>query len=544
MKNYTNANPGFSKTIQVYETSDPVEADSVSNVPIEAIHDNTLWLREQLGAVDEVSPAEAAHAEKEYIIYDGDLCRVTAAISIGDSLVENTNFVVTTIADELENGTGGGGNGKCDPSVSSVSLSDASYTATFSVDAYGTVVARSSNTNICTVSVSELNVVTVRGGSSPGTATITVFSTGDATHDTAVAFVTCNSTASAIYGAEWDGSSTQVWSRTGAAADFTDPVPAVNNGDGSSPFDTILPWSGIEKENRGGNVMVKIPKFWYKWTQSGSSLKIEISSTEKAGFYVSPGHQNRGDGIGERDYIYVGRYHCASDYKSKTGVAPLASKTRAEFRTGIHGLGNTYWQYDIMTHITIWMLYLVEFANWDSQKTIGYGCSVGGSAVENMGATDGMIYHTGTSAVNRTTYGHVQYRWIEDLWGNVLDWCDGIYFATEKMYIIKNPANFSDTTGGTYVGDRSTQASGYIKSMKVCTVSGFEWFMYPDDHQGASEDTYVGDHCSYDASGVVLYVGGYCGQNRHFGLFYLHGDHAASGSSPLIGSRLLELPAA
>ena len=347
-----------------------------------------------------------------------------------------------------------------------------------------------------------------------------------------------------IYGAEWDGSSSQAWTRTDAAANMADPVPALSNGSGSSPFDSIAPWSEIKRvTDPDAGELVKIPKFWYKWTQTNGHLKIQIAQQPITGFAVSPAHADRGDGHGERDFIYVGRYHCAeSTYKSTTGVKPQASKTRAQFRSSIAALGTGISQYDIMTHITIWMLYIVEFANWDTQKTIGYGCG-NNTGTENMGATDAMQYHTGTTEAARTTYGHTQYRYMEDLWGNVVDWCDGIRFADEKIYLFKNPANYADASGGSYVGDRP-KVSGYIKSMKVSEAPGFEWFMYPDNCEGADEDTYVGDYCGYNASGVVLCVGGHYGQDRNLGLFYLDGYGAASGQSALIGSRLLKLPSA
>ena len=50
-----------------------------------------------------------------------------------------------------------------------------------------------------------------------------------------------------IYGVQWAGNSSTAWSRTDDAAGFTDPVPAVNNGSGSSPFDNLYPWSGMER---------------------------------------------------------------------------------------------------------------------------------------------------------------------------------------------------------------------------------------------------------------------------------------------------------
>ena len=347
-----------------------------------------------------------------------------------------------------------------------------------------------------------------------------------------------------IYGVSWDGSSTQTWTRTDDARDFTDPTPAINNGIGSSPFDDIAPWSEMTKVNDTDcGTMVKIPKFYFKWTQSGSTLSLQISKEAKAGFQICPACADR-DGHGERDYVLVGRYHCAtSTYKSTTGVKPMASKTRADFRTGIHSLGSNVWQYDIWTHITIWMLYLVEYANWDTQKTIGYGCG-NNSGTENMGYTESMTYHTGTSQADRTTYGvGTQYRNIEGLWDNVLDWCDGIYFSDKDIYVIKNPSQNSDTTGGTKVGVRA-DASGYIKSMKVSETSGYEWFLYPDDCQGADENSYVGDYCFYNASGVVLFVGGSYSQYRSYGLFYLNGNSAASYQLADIGSRLLKIPSA
>lgn len=144
-----------------------------------------------------------------------------------------------------------------------------------------------------------------------------------------------------IYGAQWDGTSTTKWSRTDASASFTDPVPAVNNGNGSSPFDNLQPWAGMTKSNRTGGVVVAIPKFWYKWTKSGNTLKLQVADGEADGFKVSPAHADRGDGKGERDVVYVGRYHCAtSTYKSETNKAQACNVTRSNARTSIHNLGS------------------------------------------------------------------------------------------------------------------------------------------------------------------------------------------------------------
>ena len=294
----------------------------------------------------------------------------------------------------------------------------------------------------------------------------------------------------------------------------------------------------VEDDAAAGK-LVKIPKYWYKWARSGNTMKLQIADGPEDGFHVSPAHADRGDGHGERDAVYVGRYHCNTSYKSQAGSQPLGNITRATARTAIHNLGSTIWQYDFAMYWTIMMLYLVEYANWNSQATIGYGCSPGNNKF-NMGATDAMTYHTGTSAASRTTYGSVQYRHIEGLWDNVYDWCDGIYFSGVNVNCIKNPANFSDTGGGTTVGTRAS-TSGWISGWTNPTVDGFEYALYPNAVSG-SESTYVCDYCYYNASGVVLYVGGYYGQNQNHGAFYLDGNYAASNAYANIGCRLQKLP--
>jgi len=340
-----------------------------------------------------------------------------------------------------------------------------------------------------------------------------------------------------IYGVSWDGTSTTKWTRTDDAAGFTDPVPyRAGASSYSSPFDNRLPWSGMTKSERTGGTMVAIPKFWYKITQNGKGMKIQIADKATAGFSVSPAHMNRGDGKGERDVVYIGRYHCASDYKSKTGVAPKASITRSAARSGIHALGSNIWQNDFAMRFTIWLLYIVEFADWNSQKTIGKGCG-NNSGTQNMGYTDSMPYHTGTTQSSRDTYGlGTQYRYIEGLWDNVLDWCDGCYNSSNGLMIILNPNSFSDSSGGTSAG---TPSNGYPSAFAVSSTGGFTMFI-PTAASG-SETTYSCDDWYFYASRPCVFVGGNYNQGGYCGLFYLYCS-TASYSNGYIGSRLQELP--
>ena len=92
--------------------------------------------------------------------------------------------------------------------------------------------------------------------------------------------------------------------RTDGAAAWG-PNPAVNNGSGSSPFDNLYPWKDMTKVTRTGGVMVKEPKYWYKWSKSGKKLKLQIADGPVEGFHVDPVNMDRGDGLGELDLSYI-----------------------------------------------------------------------------------------------------------------------------------------------------------------------------------------------------------------------------------------------
>lgn len=347
-----------------------------------------------------------------------------------------------------------------------------------------------------------------------------------------------------IYGVEWDWTSSGPTKgvRTDDAADFADPSPAVSNGIGSSPFDDLYPWGEMTIEERTGGTMVKEPKYWYKWTRtpsgSGVKLKLQIADGPVEGFHVDPVNMDRGDGLGELDFSYIGRYHCASGtYKSETNKAQQTNITRSQARSNIHNLGSNIWQMDFAQMWYVGMLFLVEFADWNGQTAIGYGCSQSGSK-QNNGRTDSMQYHTGTTAANRTTYGFTQYRNIEGWWDNVFDWMDGCYYNSNGLNVIKNPAQFSDSANGVLVGKPA--GSGYPSDLAIPTQDGMEWALYPSDVNG-SQTTYVPDYWNFDGDGPCLRHGSYYNRGLDCGPFYVSYSSTSIQTSS-IGCRLQERP--
>ena len=348
-----------------------------------------------------------------------------------------------------------------------------------------------------------------------------------------------------IYGVEWDGSSSPAWTRTDLAVGFADPVPyyAGMTDTPSSPFDNISPWKDMQiVEDADAGTLVSIPKFYYKLSQStpGSGMKIQISMNELDGFHVSPAHMDRGDGVGERDVVYVGRYHCVnSNSKSASGQYPKVNEPRANMRSTIHSRGTDIWQWDFATRFTIWLLYLVEFAHWNSQDKIGYGCGNNSSYSDN-GYTDSMPYHTGTTQSSRTTYGlGTQYRNIEGLWDNVFDWLDGGYYDSYGLNIILNPANFDDYSRGTPV---EIPTNGNPSQFTIKDINGLFPIFIPTESNG-SDSTYSCDYWGFSVSVPCLYVGGSYRQGQVRGMFFTH-CNSASNYGTDYGCRLMKLPSA
>lgn len=329
----------------------------------------------------------------------------------------------------------------------------------------------------------------------------------------------------------------------------TNPSPAVGTGAGSSPFDAYYPWKEMEEYNIVSNAVsykkghssfsrtsrdtvVKIPEYYFKVVDVAGSSKryFYIADGPKAGFTKHPG-SNR----------YVGKYNTGAGYVTKSGLAPLTNITRATARTQSAAKGTKWWQYDFATWCAIQLLYLVEFADWNSQAKIGRGYvdkTYTDPAIAS-GGTDSMNYHTGRAA---GTDGQtaVQYRGIENLWGNVFDWVDGANFNAGAAYICTTPANFADDTTANYTNAGVTlPASGWI--MKYGMSAALPWALIPNT-SGGSDSTYVPDYVYSTTGWAVLCVGGYLGNASAAGLFYFYANYASSGAGGWIGARLLFVP--
>lgn len=464
----------------------------------------------------------------------------------------------------------------------SAALSGVTYTAEVTTKDYYTALAVTLEKfqSTITVTVDSGSTVTATLGStvltktSNGTAVFTVGKAGTwtikATKGDQTAEGTVSITASGqsksltlsyanVFGVMWDtsNSSTALTRLTPSTDPYglvtrsvaTEPKPAVGTGSGSSPFDSYAPWSGMKECNlnasgtvtawkgdsaftrRSDYAMVFIPAFYVAAKRNGTKQYFYVSDKPKTGMTKHPGSGK-----------YIGRYTSNGEYGGgSTGSTPRVNISRAGFRdlvkSGItNGAFNSKFHlYDFATYCAIIWLYLIEFADWDCQSKIATGRVNQNSAVSS-GKTDAMVYHTGTGGSRISDRNAAcQYRWIENLWGNVNQWVDGFNANGAEAYYCTDPSKYANdtTTGYTKIG--TLPANGWIKDLTV-TDNGL---LFPKT-SGGSETTYVPDYV-YSSSSVwrVLYVGGGWGDGSNAGLLCFGTNGDASSSYSNVSARLL-----
>lgn len=334
----------------------------------------------------------------------------------------------------------------------------------------------------------------------------------------------------AVYGVEWDYSqSSTKLSRTNEAATFADPVPATDlTTVGTSPFDNVLPWSGMKRVQIGTDEMVYIPEFYFRVEddQINQKMRWKITSEPKEGFSLHPGSGR-----------YIARYHTSAGYASVSGAMPVGGLTRATFRTNSHAKGSNWWMLDIATWSAIQILYLVEYADWNCQTTLGGG-QTSGSTIAS-GDTDSAMYHT----ISRSGKSN-QYRWIENPYSNIRDWVDGNTMVNNRVFVSTDNSGFNDNDVTNYIDTGLTIALGgsgaYITGLSISEAA--PWMFIPTKASGGSASTYIPDHVMSGSGYATRVVGGSESNSGPWGLFKYDSNDNAGFAASNLGARLIYIP--
>ena len=345
-----------------------------------------------------------------------------------------------------------------------------------------------------------------------------------------------------IYGISRDiTNSSPAWIRTDDAVGMT-ATATVGDTAGSSDFNNCYPWSGIVRETLStGDVMVKIPKFYFQRYREGSVEHIRIAEKATDGFTLHPLFNHGGV---ESECAYIGAYKTSSNNKSVSGASPQINATRGIMRIDAKSKGIGWGIIDIAAVSAIQMLILVEFANNNVQSVIGRGYCDFNSGTLNTGTCDDVSGLTGRPAgTNGNT--DVIWRGIEGFWGNVWEFVDGVNWNNGTYYVCNNPSKYADDTTTNYTALSFNGATNwnctYIVEEGLDTGSN-PHVMLPSAAGSGTATTYDCDACWSDTGKKVFLRGGNWSDLSACGLFAAFLFINSSNSGPNIGSRLLYIP--
>lgn len=297
-----------------------------------------------------------------------------------------------------------------------------------------------------------------------------------------------------------------------------EPTACIGTEGGQSDFDNYMPWAGMQRFNyvngqivdfvdyTNGETYVYIPEFWSKAVNDSENQKmyLYISDSELTGFT-----KHLGSGR------YVGRYACDVNYASKPNGEPKHRISISNFRTGVTALDNKHYLIDIHSFSAIQLLYIIEFANLNSQSKIGEGLT-NVSQIQNLGLTDVLTYHTGrTAGVNDQSAVH--YRWVENLWGNVSEYVDGILTSGTKVYFCDDYTHYDNVINSFYY-DTNLELPN-LNNEFVATENCFNNGYLLPKTVGASSTTYTCDRIFLALGTRVMRVGGIFNSTNAAGIF-------------------------
>ena len=360
-------------------------------------------------------------------------------------------------------------------------------------------------------------------------------------------------------------------------------------------------WTGNVRDGSRGQVMVEIPAHYCKFETEGTVRRVKMSEYPLPGYHLVPKQyisayeaaldrtNNKLASVINTTAQYRGGNNNADwdgTYRSLLG-RPATALSRTNFRTYARNRksGSTEWNACVYTtYRAVYWLFVVEYATLNSQAAYnaakdanGYMQGGLGDGVTTMndwfnynsynpfvpcGHTDslgnksGIVAYTiqNAAGADLQTFNVPRYRGIENLFGHVWAWMDGINIrispteanggdGLSKVFVCTDPALFSDSgyTGYSHVGNEA-RTEGYGTSH----IFGEYGDIVPNAVGGGST-TYLGDYhytsisTSEQLRGVLL--GGHANDGANAGFVYAYSHYVPSYSYATIGSRLCFIPA-
>lgn len=232
---------------------------------------------------------------------------------------------------------------------------------------------------------------------------------------------------------------------------------------------------------------------------------------------------------------------------SIAGVKPCSGKTQALHIANSRKLANnrgSAWQQQYFNAVSmIQMLMTVEYASFNSQSFIGKGVSELPDTPnnENNSVLTGATMSLGNLSGRATgTNGlvSVSYRGIENFWGNIYKWVDGLNINNSRSFISQvNGAFISDVFVNNYSDvNQNPIINGYMS--KTGLNANFDYGYLPSEATGTSNSKYSDYLYQIAVGAFVGQLGGYWGNGVNAGAFFWSLDYGSGNYARYVGARL------
>lgn len=276
----------------------------------------------------------------------------------------------------------------------------------------------------------------------------------------------------------------------------------------------------IRSINHG--VFVRIPRFWYKATETSTNIwKIGFSNRQQDSTWKE---WDGNDLIGAYEGVVNG-----SQLLSISGEPSTGSVSQTDFKSYARTNGTGYTLVKWKHHCIVGVLYYALYGNTNCQATIGSGTN---SYTKNTGLTNSLGMNDSSASATGNS-GSINFLGLENWWGNKYEFIDNATFnhggTDYKFYIVEDDGSSREVQAHPYTGTFYPTVMLFGEHldlvMKPGTTSGTTSTGFCDSQYFSGRSNQVvrrSCDCS-DAGG---------------GVAYLNSDNSASDASSYVGSRL------
>jgi hypothetical protein len=293
--------------------------------------------------------------------------------------------------------------------------------------------------------------------------------------------------------------------------------------------------------------MVEIPKFYYRYSYGSNTHNYAVSLYPLPGFTLHPAFIRDGVVVQRRFYGAFEGYKGTGDkLRSVLGQFPTTDTTRSTFRGYASAVGTGWRQEDFYLRSAVQLLYLVEYGSFYSQSVIGAGATTWSKADWNTYNTSYPVWKTGLSLFKgNATYnntptdgilgngGWMSYRGIENWYGHIWKWMDGINVLSNRAWVSGNETQFADdvSTNYTDTGTNMPASNGYQATLLQL---GYGFLCASI---GADPTTKITDYYYQSIGNRVVAVGGGLNVEANAGAFCFDAGYPSGGAYSQLGGR-------